>query len=190
VRDLNHDAINDFLSLSPLVCCSPVMLKLWGSFYTSRNAPNVRTLNGHIKIPLGDVASAGMLGQWNFNMAVQRSDVRGVRVGVEWSWLRHHTAFETSLWSFDMNSEEIWACRPDFDRQGQKRIIIFSTIFYVCVSSQTFPARDVHHVLQNRSVWPWLHFATSCSSILHVEAGRWAGQVGYLSMRLINWNRL
>ena len=51
-------------------------------FYTSPNAPNVRTLNGHIEIPLGDVASAGMLGQWNFNMAVQRSDVRGVRAGV------------------------------------------------------------------------------------------------------------
>jgi len=32
---------------------------------------------------LGDVASAGMLGQWNFDMAVQRSDVRGVRAGVE-----------------------------------------------------------------------------------------------------------
>jgi len=54
-----------------------------GSFYTSPNAPNVRTLNGHIKIPWGDAASAGMLGQWNFDMAVQRSDVRGVRAGVE-----------------------------------------------------------------------------------------------------------
>jgi len=54
-----------------------------GSVYTSPNAPNVRTLNGHIKIPLGDVASAGMLGQWNFDVAVQRSDVRGVRAGVE-----------------------------------------------------------------------------------------------------------
>jgi len=51
--------------------------------YTSPNAPNVRTLNGHIEIPLGDVASAGMLGQWNFNMAVQRLEVRGVRAGVE-----------------------------------------------------------------------------------------------------------
>jgi len=56
---------------------------LSGSFYTSPNAPNVRTLNGHIEISLGDVASAGMLGQWNFSMAVQRSDVRGVRAGVE-----------------------------------------------------------------------------------------------------------
>jgi len=34
-----------------------------GSFYTSPNAPNVRTLNGHIENPSGDVASAGMLGQ-------------------------------------------------------------------------------------------------------------------------------
>jgi len=33
------------------------------SFYTSPNAPNVRTLNGHIEIALGDMASAGMLGQ-------------------------------------------------------------------------------------------------------------------------------
>jgi len=45
--------------------------------------PNVRTLKGHIEIPLGDVASAGMLGQWTISMAVHRSDVRGVRAGVE-----------------------------------------------------------------------------------------------------------
>ena len=48
-----------------------------GSFYTSPNAPNVRTLNGNIEILLGDVASPGMLGQWNFNMAVQRSETFG-----------------------------------------------------------------------------------------------------------------
>jgi len=40
------------------------------SFYISPSAPNVRTLNGHIKISLGDAASAGMLCQWSFNMAV------------------------------------------------------------------------------------------------------------------------
>jgi len=51
--------------------------------YTSPNAPTVRTLNGRIEIPLGDEALAGILGQWNFNMAVRRSDVRGVRPGVE-----------------------------------------------------------------------------------------------------------
>ena len=64
MRDLNHDAIYDFLSLPPLVCCSPVLLKLW---------------------------------------------------------LRHHTAFETSLWSFGMNSEEIRACRPDSEPQESNK---------------------------------------------------------------------
>jgi len=52
------------------------------SIYTSPNAPNVRMLNGHINISLGYVASTGMLGPWNFNVAVQHSDVRGVRAGV------------------------------------------------------------------------------------------------------------
>ena len=54
-----------------------------GSFYTSPNAPNVRTLNGHIDISLAKHPSRGHVAQWNFDMAVQRSDVRGVRAGVE-----------------------------------------------------------------------------------------------------------
>jgi len=64
VRDLNHDAINDLLSFSPLICCSPAMLKLW---------------------------------------------------------LRHHTAFETSLRSFGINSEETRACRPDVEPQERDK---------------------------------------------------------------------
>jgi len=54
-----------------------------GSFYTSPNAPNVRTLNGYIEIPLAKHPSRGHVAQWDFDMAVQRSDVRGVRAGVE-----------------------------------------------------------------------------------------------------------
>jgi len=54
-----------------------------GSVYTSPNAPNVRTLNGHIEIPLAKYPSRGHVAQWDFDMAVQRSDVRGVRAGVE-----------------------------------------------------------------------------------------------------------
>ena len=86
MRDLNHDAINDFVSLSPLVCCSPVMLKLW---------------------------------------------------------LRHHTAFEASLWSFGMNSEEIRACRPDFEphesdkgRNASSSSLLFLTYVYLHKRSQ------------------------------------------------------
>jgi len=59
----------------------------WGSFYPSPNAPNVRTLNGHNEIPLAKHPSWGHVAQWDFDMAVQRSDVRGVRAGVEWPLL-------------------------------------------------------------------------------------------------------
>ena len=38
-------------------------IRVISGYYTSPNAPNVRTLNCHIEIPLGDMASAGMLGQ-------------------------------------------------------------------------------------------------------------------------------
>jgi len=54
-----------------------------GSFYTSPNASNVRTLNGHIKILLAKNPSQGHVAQWDFDMTVQCSDVRGVRAGVE-----------------------------------------------------------------------------------------------------------
>jgi len=53
-----------------------------GSFYTSTNAPNVRTLYGHIEIPLAKHPSRGHVAQSDFDITVQRSDVRGVRAGV------------------------------------------------------------------------------------------------------------
>jgi len=87
VRDLNHDVIKDFLSVSPPVCCSPFMLKLR---------------------------------------------------------LRPHAAFETSLWSFGINSEENRACRPYVEPQERDKGRSASSSSLIFETYVTFQKRSRH----------------------------------------------
>jgi len=81
--EVRFESLNENTGSWTVAHLSRPEFRISGSFYTSPNAPNVRTLNGQIEVSLAKHPSRGHVAQWDFDMAVQRSDVRGVRAGVE-----------------------------------------------------------------------------------------------------------